>query len=94
MASFTYDQQKNIIGRTRSCIGDLGNKIVMGRESQKDVSEDECRLNYVFQVIDSLCRFIPVGEVVDGVTRKLADNNITQDQANKYLEYLMSFCPC
>lgn len=91
---YTYIQQKNIIGAVRSSIGDLGAAIVNGLSNDENTICKELKLNYIFQLTDSICRFIPVGEINSlGHTIVLADQSITQDQATVLIDKLLRLCP-
>lgn len=92
--AYTYIQQKNIVGSARSFIGSLGAIIASGLSNDTDVSCEQYKLNYIFQLIDSICRFIPVGEADSiGHTIVLADQSITQDQATVLIDKLLNICP-
>lgn len=92
--SYTYIQQKNIIGAVRGSIGDLGAAIVNGLSNDEDISCEQMKLNYIFQLVDCICRFIPVGEVNSlGHTVTQADQTITQDQATVLIDQLLTMCP-
>ena len=87
--SYTYQEQKNIIGRARIGIGKLGAKIVLGLTNGEEMKCQQKTLNYAFQVIDTLCRFAPIGTVVASwYTVADGDNTITQDQADALLNNL------
>lgn len=91
--SFTYEEQKNILGNARTGIGKLAASIVDDIENGKDTSFKDCKLAYIFHIVDTLCRFVPVGEEIDGHTRTEEDNNITQKEADTLLETLIQLCP-